>query len=83
METRPQVARGTTVEPLAQMTPPGDARRARIISAAMAVGASVDVSNRAVPSRAGERATRDLSDDRMNDSIRRFNAKGNGFSWRM
>jgi hypothetical protein len=82
VDGRPQMARSPTVEPLAQMTPPGDVRRRAFISA-MTVAASTDMSNRTLSNRAGERATRELSDDRMNDSIRRFNAKADRFSLKL
>ncbi|HUR59427.1 MAG TPA: hypothetical protein VM029_17050 [Opitutaceae bacterium] len=81
-DARPVAVRSATVEPLAQMTPPGEARRAGILSA-MRVAATVEIPSRMITNRAGERATRDLSDDRMNDSIRRFNAKADRFSLKL
>lgn len=73
-DVRPASSRNAPVEPLAQMTHPGEARRSRILSA-ITIAASAELATRA-----GERVARNLSDDRMNDSIRRFNAKGDRLS---
>lgn len=84
VSTRGPSARGTAIEPLAQMIPPGEARRARILSA-MSIAASGDtlVRGSEIDSQPVERVARNLSDDRMNDSIRRFNAKGDRFSFKL
>jgi hypothetical protein len=75
VDARTVASRGAPVEPLAQMTPPGDVRRARFLLA-MAVAPSSELS-----ARTGERIVRNLSDDRMNDDgIRRFNAKADRLS---
>ena len=74
VDSRPLTLRGATVEPLAQMTPPGEVRRARILSAVTLAAAGDTLT------RTGERVARNLSDERMNDSIRRFNAKADRLS---
>jgi hypothetical protein len=63
--------RVATVEPLAQMTTPADARRAKLLSA-MATSYSNDT-----PNRISERVARRISDDRLYDSVHRIDAKGN------
>jgi len=73
-EARAMPARSATVEPLAQMTTPADARRAKLLSAMATSYANEN------PSRATERVARRLSDDRLlQDSAHRFNASGNSF----
>jgi len=71
-EARAMPARSATIEPLAQMTTPADARRAKLLSA-MATSYANDN-----PSRATERVARRLSDDRLlQDAAHRFDARGN------
>lgn len=69
--------RGAVVEPLSQITPPAEARRARFISA-MAVAGINDLGGRSA-----EREARKLSDDRLNDHVRRFNLKANSLSMKL
>jgi hypothetical protein len=68
-------------EPLAQLTTPKDARRARLL----AFGSSVDAnspmySNASNVLRSRERITSHLNDEALYDSIRRLGVKGNGVS---
>lgn len=72
-EARAVVRTVAAVEPLAQMSAPAEARRARFRSA-LASNALVE------GVRTDERMARSLSDERMSDSIRRFDAKGDRFS---
>jgi hypothetical protein len=74
-EARALPARPAATEPLAQMTPPAEARRSRFTTAF--VSASADV-----PAADAERFARRLSDERLYDTIRRFGAKGNSLSVR-
>ncbi|MSU24798.1 MAG: hypothetical protein EXS32_13365 [Opitutus sp.] len=71
-ETRAMPARPPMVEPLSQMATPSDVRRSRLLNAAIA---SVSLN---LPARNTERSVaRHLSDDRLYDSISRFDARGN------
>lgn len=74
VESPPSTLRSAAIEPLSQITSPGEVRRARILSAVTLAAAGDTLT------RTGERVARNLSDDRMNDSIRRFNAKGDRLS---
>ena len=74
-DTRP--ARGAVVEPLAQIPAPGDARRARFISA-VAFAAMVDMTGQTA-----EREARKLSDERLNDHVRRFKFQANSLSMKL
>lgn len=70
--------RGTVVEPLAQMSLPGEGRRARLISAVMLAAATDSVS------RPGERIGRNLSDERLNEeAMRRIKVKGDRLSLKL
>lgn len=68
-DARPVVARAV-VEPLQQMTPPGESRRSRILTAMVATAAS-DSSYRTT-----ERAASRIAEDRLYDQIQRFGARG-------
>jgi hypothetical protein len=72
-ESRAMPARPPAVEPLAQMTSPSDARRARLLN-----GAVMSVSMNSVPPpRTTELRARQLSDEQLYDTISRFGARGN------
>lgn len=73
----PRPARGAVVEPLAQIPAPGDARRARFISA-VAFAAMVDMTGHTA-----EREARKLSDERLNDHVRRFKFQANSLSMKL
>lgn len=62
------------VEPLKQITPPGERRGARILTAMVSVG-SVENAMRTT-----ERAASRLSEERLYDQIQRFGARGAGVS---
>lgn len=64
----------TTVEPLQQITPPGERTRHKILTAMMTMSAT-DLS-----SRTGERAADRLSEERLYDQVSRFGARGAGVS---
>jgi hypothetical protein len=66
--------RGATLEPLAQMSSPTEVRRARYRTA-MAIPVA-----RETVAQANDRLARSLSDERMNDTIRRFDAKADRLS---
>ena len=68
-EARP-VATHAAVEPLQQMTPPGESRRSRFLTA-MVSTASSESSYRAT-----ERAASRIADERLYDQIPRFGARG-------
>lgn len=72
-ESRPPVRTVASVEPLAQMAAPAEVRRARYRSALATSWVETSV-------RTDERMARSLSDERMNDGIRRFNAKADRLS---
>ena len=69
-----QAASRSAVEPLQQITPPGDRRRSNILTA-MATMASFET-----PSRNGDRVANRLSEDELYDRIHRFGARGNSVS---
>ena len=72
-ESRAMPARIPAVEPLAQMSSPSDARRARLLN-----GAVMSVSMNSVPpARTTELRARQLSDEQLYDTISRFGARGN------
>lgn len=73
-ETRTPVVRGAAFEPLAQMSSPTEARRARFRSALATPVAKETVAQ------ANDRLARSLSDERMNDAVRRFDAKADRLS---
>lgn len=58
------------VEPLQQMTPPGESRRSRLLTAMVAT-ASLETSARTT-----ERAASRIAEDRLYDQIHRFGARG-------
>ena len=58
------------VEPLQQMTPPGDSRRSRLLTA-MVSQASLDATMRATA-----RAASRIEEDRLYERIQRFGARG-------
>lgn len=64
------------VEPLQQMTPPGERGRARLLNAMVAM-----VSNE-TPNRTGERAASRLDEDRLSDQVRRLGARGDRVMWK-
>jgi hypothetical protein len=68
-EARP-VATHAAVEPLQQMTPPGDSRRSRFLTA-MVAAASSESSYRAT-----ERAASRIADERLYDQNQRLHARG-------
>jgi hypothetical protein len=68
-ETRAMPAR-VAVEPLQQMTPPGDTRRSRLLTA-MVSTASLEASVRTT-----ERAANRLAEERLYDQMSRFGARG-------
>jgi hypothetical protein len=72
-EARLPAAR-SPVEPLKQITPPGERRGARILTAMVSVG-SVENAMRTT-----ERAASRLSEERLYDQIQRFGARGAGVS---
>ena len=75
-EARLVPARTTTVEPLAQMATPSEARRARLQSA-MAMMTSPDA-----PLRTGERVVSQISDDRLYDQTHRLSGRGDRLSFK-
>ena len=75
-EARLLPARTTTVEPLAQMATPSEARRARLQSA-MAMMTSPDA-----PLRTGERVVSQISDDRLYDQTHRLSGRGDRLSFK-
>lgn len=75
-ETRALPARTPAVDPLAQMTHPSDARRARIQSA-MAMMGSMEL-----PARTATRVTSQISNDRLYDQIHRLEGSGNQLSFK-
>ena len=64
----------TTVEPLQQITPPGERTRHKLLTAMMTMSAT-DMS-----SRTGERAADRISEERLYDQVSRFGARGAGVS---
>lgn len=60
----------STVEPLAQMTSPGESRRARLLTA-MVSTASLETSARTT-----ERAASRIAEERLYDQVQRFGARG-------
>jgi hypothetical protein len=69
-----QPAARSTVEPLQQITPPGDRRRSSILTA------MVTMSSFETPARNGDRVATRLSEDELYDRIHRFGARGNSVS---
>ena len=65
-----QASARAAIEPLQQMTPPGESRRSRLLTAMVATVAS-DPSYRAT-----ERAASRIAEDRLYDQIHRFDARG-------
>jgi hypothetical protein len=74
-ESRALPARAATVEPLQQMTPPGEARRATRYLATM-VSAATTVSS----ARTTERMANRISAEELYDQVRRFGARQGGFN---
>jgi hypothetical protein len=68
-EARPVAAR-TAVEPLQQMTPPGESRRSRFLTAMVATASSES------SYRTTERAASRIAEERLYDQIQRFGARG-------
>jgi hypothetical protein len=68
------VAARSTVEPLHQMTPPGERTRAKLLTAMVAMASAN------LPARSSERVSDRLSEDRLYDQVRRFGARGAGVS---
>lgn len=64
----------STVEPLQQITPPGERTRHKLLTAMMTMPAT-DMS-----SRTGERAADRISEERLYDQVSRFGARGAGVS---
>jgi hypothetical protein len=62
----------TTIEPLQQITPPGETRRARLLTA-MVSTASLETSLRST-----ERAANRLAEERLQEQMARFAARGAG-----
>jgi len=75
-ETRALPARTPAVDPLAQMTHPSEARRARIQSA-MAMMSSLEL-----PSRTATRVTSQISNERLYDQNHRLEGSGNQLSFK-
>lgn len=73
-EVKTAAVRGASVEPLAQMSSPTDVRRARFRTAMATAVAKETVAQ------ANDRLARNLSDERMNDTLRRFDAKADRLS---
>jgi len=73
-ETRALPARAAAVDPLAQMTHPSEARRARIQSAMVSMAAPE------VPARTGARTASRISDERLYEQPQRLNGRGDRFS---
>ena len=71
-ETRPVVASVSrdAVDPLRHMTPPGESRRARFLTA------MVSSSSAEAPSRTSERAASRIAEERLYDQVSRFGARG-------
>ncbi len=70
-ETRVLPGRARPVEPLAQMKVPSGSHRSNVI-------ASATLASTTAPVLASERSARGLSDERLYDTISRFNARGAG-----
>ena len=64
------------VEPLLQMTPPGERGRAKLLNAMVAM-----VSNE-IPARTGERVASRLDEDHLSDQVRRLGARGDRVMWK-
>ena len=75
-ETRVMPVRAPAVEPLAQMTPPCEARRVRIQSA-IAMMTSLDA-----PARTGVRVSSQISDERLYDQTHRLSGRGDRLSFK-
>lgn len=75
-EARMLPVRSATVEPLAQMATPSEARRARLQSAMAMMSSSV------APVRTGERAASQISDDRLYDQTHRLSGRGDRMSFK-
>jgi hypothetical protein len=73
-EAKNPVVRGASVEPLAQMSSPTEVRRARFRTALATPVAKETLAQ------ANDRLARNLSDERMNDAVRRFDAKADRLS---
>lgn len=73
-ETKSPVVRGAAFEPLAQMSSPTEVRRARFRTALATPVAKETLAQ------ANDRLARNLSDERMNDAVRRFDAKADRLS---
>jgi len=73
-EVKAPAVRGASFEPLAQMSSPTEVRRARYRSAMAMPVAKETVAQ------ANDRLARNLSDERMNDTLRRFDAKADRLS---
>jgi len=73
-EAKVATVRGASFEPLAQMSSPTEVRRARYRTAMAMPVAKETVAQ------ANDRLARNLSDERMNDTLRRFDAKADRLS---
>lgn len=73
-EVKTPAVRGASFEPLAQMSSPTEVRRARFRTAMAMPVAKETVAQ------ANDRLARNLSDERMNDTLRRFDAKADRLS---
>lgn len=74
-ESRAMPARAATIDPLQQMTPPGETRRSSRYLAAMVSTAMADTSPRTA-----ERAANRISAEELYDQVRRFGARQGGFN---
>ena len=72
-EARAMPARAT-VDPLQQMTPPGERSRSRLLTA------MVSMTSLEAPARTGERIADRISEERLYDQVHRFDARGAGVS---
>jgi hypothetical protein len=64
------------VEPLQQMTPPGERGRGRMMNAMVAMA------SQETPSRTGERTASRLDEERLSDQVRRLGARGDRVMWK-
>jgi hypothetical protein len=70
-ESRALPAKAKPVEPLSQIKIPTGSRRSNLI-------ASATLASTTTPILASERSSRDLSDERLYDTVSRVNARGAG-----
>ena len=71
-DVRPGTQAHATVEPLQQITPPGERVRAKLLTAMVSMTAFES------PARTGERIADRLSEERLYDQVHRFGARGAG-----